>query len=441
MIGVIYRREILDHLKSAKFLIGFGLTLAIAAVATVINAGDYKQRRQDYTAAQRDLQGNKFDVQIYRPPEVLSILVQGKDRNLGNKASVNYLGIPDRLTGYMSSGQGARPKSVSGFGSVDFAFLVRVILSLLVIFLAYDAVAEEKRSGTLKLALANALPRSHLLLGKAAAGLTVVLGSLLAAASVSGLIMLVHPAVDISNGDALRFLSLVGASALYLAVFFTLSLFVSTAVKRPATALMILLQLWIFLVVVYPHLGVSIAENFYKLPTNRELAMKKQGAFAPYAEEMKKVQAAYFGRDGSPATGQRHLELQAIQARLANDVDREFSLRLSAQMELAQRISILSPAALFNRMAERYARTGIEEYDRFMRSLERYWNTKYMDLQTLRYKDLAAYRKAPVPAFDNPEERPVEAWVATIPQIVVLVLLGMIFFAASSTVFLKKDVR
>jgi hypothetical protein len=108
MIGVIYRREILDHLKSAKFLIGFGLTLAIAAVATVINAGDYKQRRQDYTAAQRDLQGNKFDVQIYRPPEVLSILVQGKDRNLGNKASVNYLGIPDRLTGYMSSGRAAQ---------------------------------------------------------------------------------------------------------------------------------------------------------------------------------------------------------------------------------------------------------------------------------------------------------------------------------------------
>jgi len=30
---------------------------------------------------------------------------------------------------------------------------------------------------------------------------------------------------------------------------------------------MVLLQLWIFLVVVYPNLGVSIAENFYKLPT------------------------------------------------------------------------------------------------------------------------------------------------------------------------------
>jgi hypothetical protein len=124
-----------------------------------------------------------------------------------------------------------------------------------------------------------------------------------------------------------------------------------------------------------------------------------------------------------------------------NDVDREFSLRLSGQLELAQWISVLSPAVLFNRAAERYARTGIDEYDRFMQSLGRYWKTKYIDLQALRYKDMDAYRKAPVPAFDNPEERPVEAWVATIPQIVVLVLLGMIFFAASSTAFLRKDVR
>jgi len=441
MIGVIYKREILDHLKSAKFLIGFGLTIAIAAAATVINTQDYGRRRQDYRAAQRDLQGNKFDILIYRPPEILSILVQGKDRALGNKASINYLNIPDRLTGYMSARRGARPKSISGFGSVDFAFLVRVILSLLVIFLAYDAVAEEKQSGTLKLALANALPRSSLLIGKAAAGLTVVLGSLLAAASVAGLIMMVHPAVDLSGADAVRILSLVAVSALYLTVFYMLSLLVSTAVKRPAIALMVLLQLWIFLVVVYPHLGVSIAENFFRLPTDREMAEKKQAAFAPYDEELKKVQERYYKGDMSPAGGGRYVELQAMRSRLENDVNREFGLRLSAQEGLARWISVLSPAALYSTAAEQYARTGIGEYERFMESIERYWKTKYMDLQMLRFKDLAAYRKAAVPAFEHPAEPTSEAWAATAPQVLVLTLLALIFFAAASTAFIRKDVR
>jgi ABC-type transport system involved in multi-copper enzyme maturation permease subunit len=442
MIGVIYKREILDHLKSAKFLIGFGLTIAITVAATVINVQDYGRRLQDYRAAQRDLPANKFEIQIFRPPELLSILVQGKDRALGTKASVNYLHIPDRLTGYMLSGSGApRPRSISGFGSVDFAFLVRVVLSLLVIFLAFDAVAEEKQSGTLKLALANALPRSSLLIGKAAAGLTVVLGSLVAAAAVAVLIMMVHPMVDPSGADAARILSLVAASALYLTVFYTLSLLVSTAVKRPAIALMVLLQLWIFLVVVYPHLGVSIAENFYRLPTDREMAEKKNAAFAPYADELKKVQAAYFGGDRASGPGMRYLELQSLRSRLENDVDREFSLRLSGQLGLARWISVLSPAALFNRAAERYARTDIEEYDRFLASVERYWKTKYMDLQMLFYKDLPAYRKAPTPPFDHPAERTAEAWIATAPQIVVLALLALIFFAAASTAFLRKDVR
>jgi ABC-type transport system involved in multi-copper enzyme maturation permease subunit len=442
MIGVIYKREILDHLKSAKFLIGLALTIAITVAATIINTQDYSRRLQDYRAAQRDLPANKFDIQIFRPPEVLSILVLGKDRALGTKASVNYLQIPERLTGYMLSGSGApRPKSISGFGSVDFAFLVRVILSLLVIFLAYDAVAEEKQSGTLKLALANALPRSSLLIGKAAAGLTVVLGSLLAAAAIAVLIVMVNPWTDLSGADAARILSLLGVSALYLTAFFALSLLVSTAVKRPAIALMILLQLWIFLVVVYPHLGVSIAENFYRIPTDREMAEKKNAAFAPYAAELEKVRTTRFGGDRSQATGLRYLELQSLQSRLAYDVDREFSLRLSGQLDLARWIAVLSPAALYTRAAERYARTDIEEYDRFLASVERYCRTKYMDLQMLSIKDLPAYRKAPVPSFDHPAERTAEAWASTAPQIVVLALLALIFFAAASTAFIRKDVR
>jgi ABC-type transport system involved in multi-copper enzyme maturation permease subunit len=441
MISVIYKREFLDYLKSAKFLIGFGLALAISAVATVINVQDYTQRRQDYLAAQRDLPGNKFDVAIYRPPEVLSVLIQGKDRMLGTKASVNYLLFPDRLSGYMAEGAGARPRPLSGFGSVDFAFLVRVVLSLLVVFLAYDAVAEEKVSGTLKLALANSLPRSHLLLGKCLAGLTVVLGSLLAAAAVSLLIMLVSPAIKLTGGDWARIAGLLAASALYLVVFYALSLLVSTAARRPATALMVLLQLWIFLIVIYPHLGVGAAERFTRLPSERELAQKKMAAYAPYAAEQKKVQTAYFGGDRSPATGARYLELQALEAETFHEVERDFGLRLSGQMRLARRICLFSPAVLFDGMAERFARTGIEEYDRFLGSLERYWKTKYMDLQRLRYKNLDAYRKAAVPPFEHPEERTVELWASSIPQAFVLVLLGLIFFAAASNAFLRKDVR
>ena len=69
-------------------------------------------------------------------------------------------------------------------------------------------------------------------------------------------------------------------------------------------------------------------------------------------------------------------ELLKLRAKLANDVDKEFSLRLSGQLDLARWIAVLSPAALYTRAAERYARTDIEEYDRYLDSVERYWKTK-----------------------------------------------------------------
>ena len=94
MIGTIAKREILDYLKSAKFLIGLGVTLVIAVIATAINIQDFKLRQQDYAAAREEMKGNKFEVPIYRPPQVLSILVQGKDRLLGNKASLTTLTFP-----------------------------------------------------------------------------------------------------------------------------------------------------------------------------------------------------------------------------------------------------------------------------------------------------------------------------------------------------------
>ena len=134
MIGTIAKREILESIKSAKFLIGLLISLAIAVGSTVINVQDFQQRQQDYVAAQNEMKGNLFDISIYRPPQVLSILVQGKDRILGNKASVNYLQIPDRLSGYMGARYTERQRSLSGFGFVDFAFLVRVVLSLMVVF-------------------------------------------------------------------------------------------------------------------------------------------------------------------------------------------------------------------------------------------------------------------------------------------------------------------
>ncbi len=44
----------------------------------------------------------------------------------------------------MGEGASQHIRFISGFAAVDFAFIVRVVLSLLVVFIAYNAVSEEK---------------------------------------------------------------------------------------------------------------------------------------------------------------------------------------------------------------------------------------------------------------------------------------------------------
>jgi ABC-type transport system involved in multi-copper enzyme maturation permease subunit len=445
MLRTIIRREILEYLKSAKFLIGLGITLALAAGSTVINVQDYKGRLQDYQSASQELKSDGFYKRLYRPPQVLSTLIQGKDRKLGNSITVTYLSLPSTTSGYMGQGLSQHQRLVSGFAAVDFAFIVRVVLSLMVVFIAYNAVSEEKSSGTLKLILSNRVPKDQLLLGKFLGGWFVIIGSLAVAALVSLILVLSHSFIAFASGDWTRLLIFMGLSALYLTVFYAISLFVSVLVDRPSVSLMILLQAWVFLIVIYPNLGIIAAENLSRLPSQEQLAQHKVAAFQPYEAEQKKIQDA-FGqavRSGSEVpkdVGLRNVELWALQTDLGHQVDEEYGRKLTAQTNLARAISVLSPAVLFDQAAERYSRTGTAEYERFMREVYRYWQ-QHVERAKLRYVDLEAFKKAPATDFRVPVESTAEAFAATWLAWLLFAFFGLAFFALGYTAFLKKDVR
>jgi ABC-type transport system involved in multi-copper enzyme maturation permease subunit len=445
MLKTIIKREILEYLKSAKFLIGLGITLALAAGSTVINVQDYKGRLQDYQAAVQEMKSDSFYKRLFRPPQVLSTLIQGKDRKLGNSIAVTYMDIPSTTSGYMGEGRSQHHRLVSGFAAVDFAFIVRVVLSLMVIFIAYNAVSEEKSSGTLKLILSNRVPRDQLLLGKFLGGWLVIMGSFIVAALVSLILILSHSFIAFASSEWTRLLVFIGLSALYLTVFYAICLFVSVLVNRPSISLMILLQAWVFLIIIYPNLGIIAAENLFKLPSQEQLAQQKVAAFQPYEAEQRKIQEAFgqavrTGSDVSKDVGLRNVELWAMRADLGHQVDEEFSRKLTAQTNLARAISSLSPAVLFDQAAERYGRTGMAEYERFMREVYRYWQ-QHVERSKLIYTDREAYKKAPPIDFRLPVESTAEAFAATWLQWLLLAFFGLAFFALAYTAFLRRDVR
>ena len=443
MLKAIIQREILEYLKSSKFLIGLGLTVVLIGIGTFVSIGDYQQRQQDYLDAVQSLESGGFNIKVYRKPQILSTLAQGRDRELGSRIEFNYLNLPIQTSGYMGEYASQHHRYVSGFASVDFAFVVRVVLSLMVIFLAYNSISEEKAQGTLRLALANPLSRGQLLFGKFLGGLFVVFGSLTIATLVSVLIMVLHPAISLDRELSLRILGMWGISALYLGAFFTLSLMASTIFNRSSIALLVLLQIWIFVIVIYPNISVILSQHLIKLPSREELADRKRAIFQPYEQEYNQSREAFHKMVESSQHDQelskRNFEVSAQRTELHHRVNNEYSQRLMRQMHLAQNIAIFSPSVLLNGVMQRLARTDIREFDSFMEGVERHWR-KYVEQWPLRYTDYEAYRESKLPEFTYATQSAAEGIVQTLHQWIILFLLSVVFFVTAHTVFMRKDI-
>ena len=445
MLWAILKREILEYLISPKFLIGISIAAILMVTSTFINLANYRQRQQDYIDAQRDLKEGRVATTIIRSPRTLSVLVQGIDRKLGTKMEVSSYRIPARLSGYMGEYTSEHLRFLSGFEAVDFAFIVRVILSLMVIFLAYNAVSEEKSQGTLRLVLSNSVPRDQLLLGKFLGGVFVVIGSMLISALLSLLVVLLSRSIVLSREDWMRMIAILLLSVLYVICFYSLSLLVSVLVNRPSIALMILLQLWILLVVIYPNLGVIIASSFYRLPSQEEVAQRKEAAFQPHAAEYRRIsedlhRAYSSGKMPDKILSLRNAELTALQAESEYKVDQDFNRLLTGQVTLARRIALLSPAVLFDMATTRIARTDLNDYERFMRGVFGLWQA-HVENEKLLYTDLTAFRKSKLPPFEYSPESRTESFSAALPQAIVLLFIGVILFMLAHVSFLKKDVR
>jgi ABC-type transport system involved in multi-copper enzyme maturation permease subunit len=439
VLRTIVARETLEYLKSAKLLIGLLITAALVVATTLINIEDYALRHQNYLDAQKELKSEGFQISVFRPPQVLSILARGKDRDLGDQAKISYMDIPSRLTGYLDVQQG-KSHSLAQLSAVDFVFIVRVILSLLVVFLAYGAVSEEKAQGTLKLAMANALPRDRLLLGKLLAGLGVVWAILSVTALLAFIIMVVHPAVTLAKGDGNRIFFMFAGSALYLSVFFVLGLFVSVLTDRPATSLLVLLQIWIALVVIYPNLSVRLAEHAFPLPSEETLLAQKAAIHQQLQDE---IERANEGLGRPSPTNEDRLRSIDVWSRIAAEnskVDQDFGRRQSRQRRGAELLSLLSPAAAYDQIMIRLAKTDIREYDRYMEGLRRLWE-KFVERAKLRVTDPETFKRTPLPAFAYRSESPGAALTATWPLWGLLALSSLILFSLAATGFLRKDPR
>jgi ABC-type transport system involved in multi-copper enzyme maturation permease subunit len=266
-LGTIVKREFLSNISTSRFSIGLILCLVSISIATYVQVDDYDKRLQAYDTAlnSNKAEVDKWDVYVKinpkaaRMPNQLSIFSQGVDKQAADIVSIELSELPwDGTTQKMGSDN----PFMGIFLSIDVIFVFQVMMSLLAILFAYDAVSGERENGTLKLMLSNAVPRYAILLGKYLGGMLSLIPPLVIGFFVALLIVQISPYMSFNKVDMLRIALIFAISLLYVSCCYLLGLFLSARTRQAATTLIIAMFVWVNLTIVYPNAAEFMVRKF-----------------------------------------------------------------------------------------------------------------------------------------------------------------------------------
>ncbi len=257
MLKTLIRRELLDNLMTFRFAAVLLITLLLVVANTVVLVQDYEQRLESYNDAvkmhRQDLRNSKTYSTMFlfldRAPNPLSIFNVGLDKRLGNLIGIYHGFMPTLWDAQM---HGTDNPFIAFFSSIDIVFVFEVILSLMGLIFAYDAIAGERERGTLRLVLAQPIGRGQILFAKYISAMACLLVPLML--SLLFTLLLLTRSIPLSAADFLRIAGIVLTSFVYLSLFYLIGLLISVGTRRTGTALMLAMFVWGFLILVYPNL-------------------------------------------------------------------------------------------------------------------------------------------------------------------------------------------
>lgn len=477
MFGAIFRKEVRNHLLSFRFQAVFVLLIVLLPATVLVLSNDAVRRQSEFSQRQAGIERylaeyahfNRLQNVIApaQPPLPVYALVRGLSADVNLDAFDND------------------PLPVM-FPLIDLTFIVAVLLSLAALILSYDAVSGEKEDGTLKLVLANGIPRSTVILGKIAGGIVTLLVPFLIALALGLFIILINPRLGWSGPDWVALGLITAGSAVYLALFFGLGVLVSSRHQSSSSSIMTSLFVWVLAVLVLPNLSPYAASLLRpapsaikvgrevgrltdverddlgrKLSAERRAAVLKAHPVLEGSDRMPKAEIdAAIRRDPEFAGAYDILrketqaawdEANRIQGAKAKALQDDLKRKEEAQTRLSVNLSTASPMAAFTYLAADSSGTGLGGQAHFD-DLATVWWQAY---EVYSRRKIAEIQKAeptrdawntPVDVRDMPRfvfhpettsDRLKSVWV----PFLVLAGLALAVFVASFVSFNRTDVR
>jgi len=387
MIRVLIRKELLTNLRTARLGLAAVFTLVLTVLATGMGSVDFSRSYAHYESRHRELEERRDKVTTWNqaqwattrvliPPQPLAILGRGLPGTASQGCGFGINWIPT-MVWLDSEDFNMFLKVIS---EIDATMVVAVLLSFLAVILGFDGFSSERERGTLKLLLANALPRSHVVIAKLVGGFVSLWVPLALAYTVSLLILLNNPDVILKFQDWIRLVGLFLLSCLFLAQVFALSLMVSAFVRESSTALVICLFAWLVGSVGYMNLLPSLS----RYGVHERPSQEFRDGHARVREIFDRQMKEWDDKHPSPGAAwlvdlerdgvRRFVHPEAMAWRLARN---EFEINkrlesadgdykwwpeaLAQEARLVDRGAILSPVTNYQMLAYMLARTTFED--------------------------------------------------------------------------------
>jgi ABC-type transport system involved in multi-copper enzyme maturation permease subunit len=489
ILGVI-RKEILVNITSPKLVITYAVCTVLILSAMFTGAMNYlalKEEAEIQGAAEKDRLANVTNFQLdfmlkgmdlYRHPDILSVLVSGVEGDAARRGNVNLY-----TTATFDVSKFNTTPILAVFGMLDLDFIVKIILSLFAILFTFDAISGEKELGTLKLNFANSLSRGSFIVGKLIGNFILLLIPFVVPFLLGLLVIQFIPGISFTGEDWTRIGLIFLASTLFLLVFYGMGMMVSALTSRPVVSFLVLLMLWVFFVGIAPRLAVLAAQTFYPVPPIDEVSKEYISEFGSSEGEfyskiragMKDLLDSYRAAIRSGQLAQRQDELNQKQEKMMKtvqvgheefsrqmqergaEIDKQQSLKQERQNQLAVTVGRLtSPVAAFTFAADRLSKTGVySSFEQFKENITNYLRTYteftndiirenpndvFQGGQGVSVTGIDYAKVYPdVTLFD--EESLEKSVISSLQDFAMMAILALVFLAASVVAFLRYDVR
>ena len=409
MTWLIAKKDFLLNLISARFMIGFLLCLVIIPFTVIVSVDNYLSQVQAYKVEQERAEKEYKEVRVWsvlRPsvvkaPEVLGIFSNGISGNLGNKTKINSGVYPLFPTGQVITRDNPL---LNAFFSIDFSRVVAILISLIALVFAYDAITREKEDGTMKLCFTGKVSRITFLFGKITGLLLTLLPILLFCYVLACLIILLNPEISLSTSDWSGILLLLLTSIIYMLVFSLIGLLISSMVSRSSSAIILSLLSWIWFLFLLPNISTYLSQSIAKTPLydNVQIAMAEydKAFYKDYGEAderiRKEINLRYlshwnfsgYGDGGKEMSGTikdvalYHQRMSGWESPVLMDyadkkwaIQRDYLDGLVRQQLWQQRIAWLSPSEIFGQATDALCRTDMQSFLKYMEGVRNYRET------------------------------------------------------------------